>query len=165
MTKYIVAFVLVALFVLLVGLAMRAWSSRRTAQEALFSAPLTELANFKPAESAKGFYVATTVAGEPLNRVAAHGLGARGRVEVFVSDQGVLLERLGERDLAIKSEDVLNVTLVDGAIDRIVESGGLLAILWQSGSQKLETTLRIVDEHSRSEILKHLRLLTTEGKQ
>lgn len=165
MTDFLVAFVLLAILAGLIVLAARGWARRRKDQESRLAEPSERLAGFTPEVSAEGFYVATVKAGEPLNRINAYGLGTRGRATVSASKQGMVIERVGERNLAIDSTDIRNLQLVSGAIDRVVEAGGLIAITWASGQENLETTIRIVDEKQRRELVAALKLVVTEGSK
>lgn len=165
MTKYIVAFALVALIVLLAGLAVRGWGRRRNEQEQLLRMPAESIPNFAAELAVNGFYVATTKSGEPLNRINAYGLGHRGKASIAISAQGVVIDRIGEVSLAIPSRDLVSVQLVSGAIDRAVETGGLIAITWLIGGEMLETTLRVVDENQRSLMVAALANFAREGSK
>ena len=165
MTDFLVALVLLAILAGLIVLAARSWAHRRKEQESQLAEPSERLAGFAPEVSAEGFYVATVKAGEPLNRINAYGLGIRGKARISASKQGMVIERIGERNLAIDSADILNLQLVSGAIDRVVEAGGLIAITWAIGQEKLETTIRIVDESQRGELIAALKLVVSEGSK
>lgn len=163
MTDYMVAFFLAAVLVVLIAIAAGGWRKRRTEQEATLARPFESFSGFTPTARAEGFYVATVKAGEPLNRINAYGLGIRGRATFSATDQGLLIERVGERNLAIAKADIRSLQFVSGAIDRVVEAGGLIAITWANGQETLETTLRVVDERQRSELVAALKLVVAEG--
>ena len=163
MTKYIVAFALLALIVLLAGLAVRGWGRRRNEQEQLLQMPAESIPHFAAELEVDGFYVATTKAGEPLNRINAYGLGPRGKASIAISAQGVVIRRGGEVSFAIPSSDLVAVQLVSGAIDRAVETGGLIAMTWLNGGEMLETTIRVVDESQRSLMVAALANFAREG--
>jgi hypothetical protein len=65
--------------------------------------------------------------------------------------------------LAISSRDLVAVQLVSGAIDRAVETGGLIAMTWLNGGEKLETTIRVVDENQGSLMVAALANFVKEG--
>lgn len=154
MSKNIMAIVSAALFILLVAVAIRAWKSRVANQEASFEAPLEALEYFGASvAAAKCFYVATTFAENVLERIAAYGLGARGLAQVLVFSEGVLIVRNGEKPLAIDKAAINSVTLGQVAIDKAVESGGLVQINWTQSGVALATHLRIVDPSVRKQVL------------
>lgn len=96
------------------------------------------------------FYVATTVAGEPLNRIAVAGLGYRARATVGVLDHGLRLAIPGQAPIYIPATDLVGVERATWAIDRAVEQDGLILIRWhlgQPGTQRsqVDSYLRITD--------------------
>ncbi|MEY4981452.1 MAG: hypothetical protein RL174_790 [Actinomycetota bacterium] len=149
MQKYIVSAFLLVVFISLVALAIRVWLNRRGAQEQVLEQPSGPF-DSETLESASGFYVATTFAGEPLNRVSAFGLGHRGKADFALSAEGISIIRQGENSFAIRKADISAISLQQGTIDRVVESEGLISIVWQLGQSSVETSLRIVDKSSRT---------------
>lgn len=87
-------------------------------------------------------YVATTLAGDWLDRVVVHGLGRRGRGTASVHESGVLVERVGEGTLFIPAQGISEVRLDRGLAQRVFEAGGLVVITWQLGPAVLDTGLR-----------------------
>ncbi len=149
MQKYIVSALLLVAFVSLVALAIRVWLNRRSTQEQVLEQPLAVFES-ETLKSASGFYVATTFAGEPLNRVSAFGLGHRGKADFELSIEGISIIRQGEKSFAIGRADILAISLQQGTIDRVVESEGLISIVWRLGKSSVETSLRIVDKSARA---------------
>lgn len=92
-----------------------------------------------------GFYVATTFEADPLQRVWAHGLGARGRGQFLFLEDGVTLRRVGERTVYIASSSIKDIARGTTTIDRVTESGGLLQIFWIQNGTELITSLRVLD--------------------
>jgi hypothetical protein len=157
MAKQIMAIISISIFLILAGLALRAWRKRAAEQTAKFSAPLEALEYFgELLVQAKAFYVATTFAANHLERINAYGLGARGIAQVFVFSEGLLVVRNGERPLAIDRADLEGVEFTQVAIDKAVEPAGLLSVSWMHDGQNLATQLRIVDEADRESIAKEL---------
>lgn len=76
------------------------------------------------------FYVATTAAGEPLDRIAVRGLGFRARAELTVVDAGLVLGIPGQRDIFIPAGEIRGVDRATWTIDRVVERDGLVLIAW-----------------------------------
>lgn len=145
-------------------LAIRAWKTRAKRQSSLFLSPLEKLAaKGEPLAEADAFYVATTFADNYLERIAAHGLGARGFSKIQVFADGVLISRIGERDLAIVGDDLISVSYSQVAIDKAVESDGLMVLSWRAGETTLATHLRIKDLSSRDRIFSTLSDLVSGG--
>ena len=119
-----------------------------------------------PLQSAGGvdfgdvFYASTVFASSPLTRVWAHGLGGRGKAKLYLSQQGISLERVGEPSILIPNDDLHKMTRASATIDKGVEKDGLLALVWELGGQKLITNLRIVDPGRRSAIETEITNLT-----
>ncbi|MCU1507228.1 MAG: hypothetical protein JWP05_2197 [Microbacteriaceae bacterium] len=91
------------------------------------------------------FYVSTTVAGEPLNRIAVSGLGFRARAYITVADNGIVLSIAGEPDSFIPAADLRGVRRATWTIDRVVENGGLVVLSWMLGDQLVDSYLRAPD--------------------
>lgn len=154
MEKNIMALITLLVFGLMIGFAARAWRKRVRQQEASFIAPLEALDFFgELLIQAKGFYVATTFASNHLERIAAYGLGLRGFCQILVFSEGLLVLRNGERPLAVEKSNLLSVSSSQVAIDKTVESGGLISIDWVQDSVALSTHLRIVNSVERERVL------------
>jgi hypothetical protein len=91
------------------------------------------------------YYVATTIAGEPLNRVAVSGLGFRARATVTVASAGLVLGLAGEPDAFIPAQDIVGVQRATWTIDRVVERGGLVCINWMLGDASVDSYFRVVN--------------------
>lgn len=157
------AIISATLFILLVVVAVRAWRSRVANQQASFDEPLEALEFFgELATSAKAFYVATTFAANPLERIGAYGLGARGFAQLLVFAEGILLVRNGERPLALDKSAIDSVSLGQVAIDKAVENGGLVQINWSQNGVELATHLRIVEQQSRQQVIKAISSIITK---
>lgn len=163
MSKNLMAIISFALFALLVSVAIRAWRLRIQKQQRDLSEPLEALEFFgESLASASGFYVATTYAANHLERIAAFGLGARGKAQIMVFAEGVLIVRTGERPLAIDRSQLRGVELGQTTIDKSVEPDGLLQIDWQLDTAVLTTHMRLKDLASRQSILEQIRNITTK---
>ena len=158
MAKQIMAIISLSIFLLLAGLALRAWRKRSTAQSNEFSAPLEALEFFgQVLAQAKAFYVATTRGANHLDRISAYGLGARGLAKILVFSEGLLIVRNGERPLAIDLSQLTAVEFTQVAIDKAVEQDGLLSVSWEQDGVSLATQLRIVDASDRTVISEALK--------
>lgn len=164
--KYPVMAVLVtALIVFLVIVAFRAWRTRASAQENIFSAPAEWLEHPSGGRQWTAIqYVATTVAGDPLNRVTAHGLGARGNGKITISSDGVLIERNGERAIGIPSAQLSTVEKATVTIDRSVETDGLIQLNWNQDGFGLSTFLRARNNQDAKQIFEQLEATIVAGK-
>jgi hypothetical protein len=100
--------------------------------------------------SADVLYVATTKAGEPLERLALPGLAYRGRGTVEVSADGVQLRVTGEQPVFIPATALTGIGASTVAIDRVVEKDGLLRLGWTtSGAVAADSFFRVVDPAGR----------------
>lgn len=165
MTKNLMAVLSAVLFMTLLAIVVRAWRSKAHAQASEISQPFEALEPFgELLTSAKGFYVATTYAINHLERIVAYGLGPRGVANAMVFTEGLLIVRNGERPLAISRHQISSVSLGQTAIDKAVESGGLLQVNWSLGPTDLTTHLRVTDLALRNSTIEALRnTLMKEG--
>lgn len=143
MDKTIPTVIVVAIIVIaLVGMYF-GWRARQRRQAGL------AVPNPVPADpgevlrTAGGMYVATTAAGEPLERIAVRGLGYRARAEITVTTTGIVLALTGEKPMFIPVADLRRVDRATWAIDEGVETGGLLLVGWTLGDTDLDSYLRI----------------------
>ena len=145
-------------------LAIRAWRNRAIKQSKLFPPPLAGLPECgELLAAADSFYVATTFGDSFLERIAAHGLGARGFASIEIFAEGVLVKRVGERNLAIVARDLVSVSYSQVAIDKAVEKDGLLVMSWNAGDSLLATHIRIKDALARDQIFSTLSGLVSRG--
>ena len=84
-------------------------------------------ARFGPLEAV---YVSTTLHGDWLARVGAHGLGDRSNAFVSVHDAGVLIEREGADDLWLPVNAIRNASLAPGMAGKYVGADGLVVLTW-----------------------------------
>lgn len=116
---------------------------------------------------AAGLYVATTTAGDLLDRIVAHGVGHRSRATLISTDAGVLIVRTGEADLWIPRSALTEVRLGSGQAQKAFEAGGLILIGWQWGPRRVETGFRADDPEQHVAAAQALSLLvpTAEGSR
>ncbi len=162
MSKTEMAIYTVILIVLIAGLALAAWKRRRRMQEATFSAPLEALEFFGELIcQAHVFYVATTFANNFLERINAYGLGLRGKAQLMVFSEGILIVRNGERPLAIDKAQLISTAKSTVVIDKAVEKDGLLTVEWAQNSIVLATHLRVIETTSRDAIIAGIESITS----
>lgn len=162
-----VAFLLVLLALMLIG-----WRRRQRSQ-ANMPRPLMLPDDAAEATlTAAAFYVATTVVGEPLNRIAVAGLGYRARATVGVADDGVRLAIPGQSTILIPAAAIRAVERATWTIDRAVEEDGLTLVRWTLGEEDaaidVDSYLRISDPASADQFFDaaqqlHAKLSQTGG--
>lgn len=146
MDKNVLLWAVVAFLVVLLILMYLGWQARRRRQASL---PAT-----RPVPATVGdeffranvFYVATTLAGEPLNRVAVNGLGFRARAEIIVASEGIVLAIPGQPQTWLPANDLRGVDRATWTIDRVVERDGLVLVAWD-----------LVDDDTRVSVDSYLR--------
>ncbi len=148
-TIAIVAVLLVVLLLILMG-----WR-RRVRRDADAGAGHTPPATrTEPVASVAVLYVATTKAGEPLERLALPGLAFRGRAVVDVFAEGVTLSITGEDPVHIPVGALDGVGAATFTIDRVVERDGLVRLSWTtSGRVAADSYLRVIDPADREPLL------------
>jgi hypothetical protein len=99
-----------------------------------------------------GFYVSTTLDGQPLNRVAVRGLGFRARATIAVTEAGIVLGLPGN-NVFIPRGDVREISRAQYTIDRVVEPGGLVLVAWTLGATRLDSYLRVAETDALIEAL------------
>lgn len=108
-------------------------------------------------------YVSSTLAGDWLARVGAHGLGDRSAARVSVHDAGVLIERGGDQDLAdalfLPASALRRASLAPGMAGKYVGTDGLVVLTWvvpSDGSVRaldLDTGLRTRHPEDKSRLI------------
>src|SRR5690554_6330107 len=136
-----VAFLLVLLVLMLIG-----WRRRQRSQAGL-PRPLALPADAADATmTVAAFYVATTMAGDPLNRIAVPELGYRARATLGVAEDGLRLAIPGQATILIPVSAIVAVEKATWTIDRAVEEDGLTLVQWTLGEGETAT---VVDSYFR----------------
>ena len=91
---------------------------------------------------ADGQYVASTTAGDWLDRIAVHNLGIRTNAELSVHPEGVLFDRSGAGPVFIPAASLTGVRQESGMAGKFVEKDGLLVVSWMLGSRELDSGFR-----------------------
>lgn len=128
-----------AAFALCVVWMVVAWHRRQTRDATLLPAPVA------PGEQGEEIvavadlrYVATTVQGEPLDRLAIGPLAYPGRADILVRRHGVAIRIVGAPEVFLGSDRLVAAGKATWAVGRVVEKGGLLALTWRCAD---ETTI------------------------
>ncbi|THJ67066.1 hypothetical protein E8P82_06400 [Arthrobacter echini] len=140
-----VEWVLLPLGIILVVVALMALGWRnRLRRQADVPAPPDVPADLGPVlYEAEGQYVATTTAGDWLDRIAVHGLGFRGNAVVTVHADGVLMTRTGAPSVFIPRAELVSVQLASGMTGKFVEKEGLVVVTWNLGPARTDREHRV----------------------
>ncbi len=153
----IIPVTLLALFFLaLVGLALWGWRRRGARQAALPEPPA--LRDVPVEDLLEGpidaYYANTVLAEQPYERVVAHGLGTRARVELSLTREGDwLLRREGARSFTIPAASVEEIGTAPGMSGKFVGGSGLFVIRWRLGEHRLDTGLRLPGRQIQDRLL------------
>lgn len=131
---------LIVLALVLMVLSWRARSRRQSGLPAPTSLPDTL---GEPRLLVSALLLATTVAGDPLDRIAAHGLGYRAQSRVGVHDDGVVIAPVGQSAYFLPTASLRGVGRGTWTIDRTVEPGGLIVVTWMLGDATLDSHFRV----------------------
>jgi hypothetical protein len=119
-------------------LMWRGWKKRQARQADLL--PLNEIPEgvFSGEGGFEAVYVSTTSEGDWLDRIAVHGLGERSNAQVYVAEEGILIER-EPTAVFIPAAAVRGVRLASGMAGKYLRDEGLVVITWQHGDRTLDT--------------------------
>ncbi|WP_104082601.1 hypothetical protein [Cryobacterium sp. Y11] len=163
----------------LLGVLILMWRSwrRRSRRDAALTAgyPMPETAGVTLA-GAEAYYVATTPRDAPLERLAVPGLGFRARAALTVTEIGVILDLDGNQPVFVPASAIDAVGAAQVAIDRVVETDGLVRLGWRLASgptsgttatdddrRAVDSFFRIIDPHDRTRLVDSIRTLTASA--
>ncbi|MGW4029809.1 PH-like domain-containing protein [Streptomyces sp. NPDC004838] len=153
-------------FIALVYWLMRqGWKWRGSLQSGLPELPTAPEPPGEPLLTLTGRYHGSTTAGQWLDRIVAHGLGVRSRVELTHTDAGLDVVRPGASDFFIPASALREVRLDKGIAGKVLVEGGLLIITWQHGDTLIDSGFRsdrAAEHNAWVSTLNHL-INTTEG--
>ncbi|MFJ3090286.1 hypothetical protein [Streptomyces sp. NPDC086838] len=158
---------LVVLVVFVYWLMRQGWKWRGNLQSDL-PAPATAPEGFADGEkllTLSGRYHASTTAGQWLDRIVAHGLGTRSRVELTLTADGLDVVRPGAADFFVPAADLRGARTEKALAGKVLPEGGLLVITWALGGRLIDSGFR--SDHSAEhpawvDAVNHL-TSTTEG--
>ncbi|MBZ6286986.1 PH-like domain-containing protein [Streptomyces olivaceus] len=131
------------LFVALVYWLMReGWKWRGTLQSDLPELPGTPDTPGPARLSLSGRYHGSTTAGHWLDRIVAHGLGTRSRVELTLTDAGLDVVRPGAADFFVPLAALREARLDKGIAGKVLTEGGLLVVTWAHGGKEIDSGFR-----------------------
>jgi len=132
-----------ALFVALVYWLMReGWKWRGTLQGDLPELLQAPDAPGEPRLTMTGRYHGSTTAGQWLDRIVAHGLGTRSRVELTLTDAGLDVVRPGATDFFVPAAALREALLGKGIAGKVLSEGGLLVVTWEHGGKLIDSGFR-----------------------
>ncbi|MBO3680027.1 hypothetical protein [Streptomyces sp. NEAU-YJ-81] len=133
---------LLLVIALVYWLMREGWKWRGTLQGDLPELPQAPSDPGDPKLRMSGRYHGSTTAGQWLDRIVAHGLGTRSRVELTLTDQGVSVVRPGAQDFFIPAAELRGARLDKGIAGKVLAEGGLLVITWQLGEKLIDSGFR-----------------------
>ena len=158
--------IITALVLLLVLVLMwRSWRKRNRRDAGLSAGyPMPDSATVELA-TAEAYYVATTPRDAPLERLAIRGLGFRARAALTVTVSGVVLDLDGNRPVFVPAFAIDAVGAAQVAIDRAVETDGLVRLSWRLASSAddrstVDSFFRIIDPNDRARLVDSIRTIT-----
>lgn len=128
------------------------WRRRIRRQSAVAELPAVP-GDLEVLSAHRGKYVATTAAGDALDRITVRGLAFRGFATAVVTADGLIVSRDGERDLWISRDALIGSERATWTIDRIVERGGLHLVRWRLGDREVDTYLRLDEPNAFDDAL------------
>ncbi|MFF1699139.1 hypothetical protein ACFVXC_36815 [Streptomyces sp. NPDC058257] len=131
------------LFIALVYWLMReGWKWRGTLQGDLPELPSAPSEPGPAKLELSGRYHGSTTAGQWLDRIVAHGLGTRSRVELTLTDAGLDVVRPGAADFFVPAAQLREARLDKGIAGKVLAEGGLLIVTWEHGEKRLDSGFR-----------------------
>ena len=132
-----------ALFVALVYWLMRqGWQWRGRLQADLPDLPTVPETPGEAKLKLSGRYHGSTTAGQWLDRIVAHGLGTRSRVELTLTDAGLDVVRPGATDFFVPTAQLRGARLDKGIAGKVLTEGGLLVVTWAHGDKLIDSGFR-----------------------
>ena len=120
-------------------LMWRGWKNRAARQADLPVPSSAAPGDATFGEPAEGVYASTTVAGDWLDRIAAHGLGVRSNAAISVGSAGVLVAREAAPDLFIPAGDLVAAHLAPGIAGKVTGGEGVVLVTWRLGEATLDS--------------------------
>ncbi|MFD6533584.1 hypothetical protein [Streptomyces sp. NPDC060184] len=135
----------ILVFVAFVYWLMRqGWKWRGSLQSDLpeLAATPEGFADGAPLLKLSGRYHGSTTAGQWLDRIVAHGLGTRSRVELTLTDQGLDVVRPGANGFFVPAAALREARHERAIAGKVLPEGGLLVITWAHGDKLIDSGFR-----------------------
>lgn len=133
MTRELAGLIMGAVAVLVLLAMLFAWRRRLRRDDSLH-APLGVPEHAEVTGRHGMLYVATTRHDQPLERLAIRPLAYRARGELVLTDRGVALSLDGAPTVFLASSLLVAADTATVAMNRVVESNGLLRLVWREPS-------------------------------
>ncbi|MEU2677887.1 hypothetical protein ABZ638_13455 [Streptomyces sp. NPDC007107] len=135
---------LVVLIAFVYWLMRQGWKWRGSLQSGLpeLAATPDGFADGEKLLTLTGRYHASTTAGQWLDRIVAHGLGTRSRVELTLTEQGLDVVRPGAADFFVPAAALREARLEKALAGKVLPEGGLLVITWALGDRLIDSGFR-----------------------
>ncbi|MFF1829432.1 hypothetical protein [Paenarthrobacter sp. NPDC058040] len=164
-TQTLSAVITVALILAILAMIGLGWRNRLRRQADVERLPDVPPQLTPATVVAEGQYVATTTAGDWLDRIAVQGLGIRTNAELSIHAEGVLFDRPGASPVFIPLAAVTDVRRDAGMAGKFVEKDGLLVISWKLGARELDTGFRSRQSADQQLLLETLQELISAAPQ
>ena len=165
MDKVLPGLAMLAVAAVIFALIGMGWRNRLRRQSDIEQLPAVPPELGAPLVAADGQYVASTTAGDWLDRIAVHGLGIRTNARLTVHPEGVLMDRSGAPALFIPTPRLSGVRQDSGMAGKFVEKDGLLVLSWTLGTHQLDTGFRTRRAADKPALLQTLQELISAGPQ
>lgn len=141
MTRTLLVLGLIVLVLLSYAGMHKGWNRRTTLQRDLVEpAPLST--SLVVAGPWSGTYLGATRAGDWLDRITVHTLGAKSPVAVARTTDGINVTRQGERSFSVPAADFLGIRADKGIAGRAYEDGGIVVITFRLGDAAVDVGFR-----------------------
>ena len=147
-TRTLLVLALVAVVVVAYAL-MRGGMRRRVAEQSGIATPHAIAAATVLAGPWEGKYLGATFADRWLDRIDAHGLGARSMASVSRTTIGIDVQRVGEPSFTIPQSDLVAVRADKAIAGRAYEDGGIVVLTFRLGDTLVDAGFRFpnTDDH------------------
>ena len=164
-TKLLTGLITVVIIAVVLLMIWAGWRNRLKRQADVEQLPAVPEEPGSPLEAAEGQYVASTTAGDWLDRIAVHGLGIRTNATLAVYPHGVLFDRSGAPAVYIPAGDLTAVRQDSGMAGKFVEKDGLLVLRWKLGTHELDTGFRTRRAADKTTLFESLQQLISAAPQ
>ncbi|WP_326648577.1 MULTISPECIES: hypothetical protein [unclassified Streptomyces] len=154
------------LFIAFVYWLMRqGWKWRGSLQSDLPELPTAPESPGEATATMSGRYHGSTTAGQWLDRIVAHGLGTRSRVELTLTDAGLDVVRPGAPCFFIPAAQLREARLDKGIAGKVLTEGGLLVVTWSHGDKLIDSGFRADRSAEHTDWVESINSMinTTEG--
>lgn len=165
MDRLLPGLLMLSLAVVVIALLGIGWRNRLRRQADVDPLPEIPGALGAALAVADGQYVASTTAGDWLDRIAVHNLGIRTNAELSVHPEGVLFDRSGAAPVFIPAASLTGVRQESGMAGKFVEKDGLLVLSWMLGTRELDSGFRTRHADDKTKLLNALQDLIPAAPQ